>query len=194
MEMCSFAIMDKWHQYMFDRVSCPPPPGFRQIPIEQVLRTDRAMWVRLAELCVTLKRNSRGSLPIDLTLPTLVTDPQVVYRLLPVSSSAQASGAGAPTNKPNNPKVPPKRKNEVPDKPDKNAKKEPPTLPEALAGAKVLSFKGEKMCWPYNIAGKGCKNPVKKGRCRLGHHHCMKCGSPKHAFHECQQGTPTAQA
>ena len=62
-----------------------PPSNFKKTSIEQVLRCDRAAWVRLAELVPTLKRDAGGELPLDKAFPGLVQDAQVLFHLLPLS-------------------------------------------------------------------------------------------------------------
>ena len=47
--LTSFSKMEKWHRYLFTQMSMSPPPGYSKPTLEQILRADRAAWVRMAE-------------------------------------------------------------------------------------------------------------------------------------------------
>ena len=50
MQVTTFSSMEKWHRFLLSRLSLSPPPHFQPTNIEQLLRCDRAAWMRLSEL------------------------------------------------------------------------------------------------------------------------------------------------
>jgi hypothetical protein len=52
--------------------------------MEQILRTDRAGWIKMAEKVLTLKRKADGTLPLDHALTALQSDPAVMFHLVPL--------------------------------------------------------------------------------------------------------------
>eukprot|EP00439_Symbiodinium_sp_Y106_P061439 s4790_g9.t1 len=75
MGACSYEEMHAWHSFLLDRMQQQAPPGWSRPTIEQVLRTDRAAWIRMSEQVKTLKRDSAGRLPLDDALERLTSDP-----------------------------------------------------------------------------------------------------------------------
>ena len=72
--VCSFASMEKWHRYLFTHLSTPAPPNFSRPTMEQIMRADRAAFVKLAEKLSTLKRDLSGELPMDKEMANLKSD------------------------------------------------------------------------------------------------------------------------
>ena len=50
MQACSFRAMEKWRRNLLDQLQSPAPPGYRSPSLEQVLRTDRAAWIKMTLL------------------------------------------------------------------------------------------------------------------------------------------------
>eukprot|EP00435_Cladocopium_sp_Y103_P070408 s179_g35.t1 len=65
MQVCTFRTMERWHRTLMDQMQSPAPPGFRRPTMEQILRADRAAWVKMAERVTTLKRKADGTLPLN---------------------------------------------------------------------------------------------------------------------------------
>ncbi|CAE7428234.1 car [Symbiodinium sp. CCMP2592] len=63
---------------LVQRLQEAPPPNYAKVSIAQVLRADRAAFLRLAELLPTLRRSGVGKLPLDEQLPNILLDPSVV--------------------------------------------------------------------------------------------------------------------
>ena len=84
MGACSYEAMHAWHSFLLDRMQQQAPPGWSRPTIEQVLRTDRAAWVRMSEQVKTLRRDSSGNVPLDDALGRLLSDPHVLFHLLPL--------------------------------------------------------------------------------------------------------------
>ncbi|CAE7340175.1 unnamed protein product [Symbiodinium sp. CCMP2592] len=177
MGACTYEAMHAWHSFLLDRMQQQAPPGWSRPSIEQVLRTDRAGWVRMSEQVKSLRRDSSGNLPLDDALGKLTSDPHVLFHLLPLKSSEV---------KPDKPDKPPKlphgdpdkkRKPNSPNKQDSGNKVQKAELPDELkniAGLRMATEAGEKFCWPFNCK-KGCKFAKAGKSCRRGIHACMRC-------------------
>eukprot|EP00435_Cladocopium_sp_Y103_P035379 s386_g9.t1 len=96
MQACTFRRMEKWHRFLLDHLQQPAPPNFRAASMEQVLRADRAAWIKMAERVHSLKRAADGALPLDNALDELQVNPSVVFHLMPVPQDRQQ----APTKTP----------------------------------------------------------------------------------------------
>ena len=188
MGACSYEAMHAWHSFLLDRMQQQAPPGWSRPTIEQVLRTDRAAWVRMSEQVKTLRRDSSGNVPLDDALGRLLSDPHVLFHLLPLKTSETKS------DKPDRPpKVPHgdpdrKRKPNAPNKQASGNKAQKTELPEELqniTGLRMATEAGEKFCWPYNCK-KGCKFAKAGKSCRRGIHACMRCGK-NHSLQDCKE-------
>ena len=92
--ICSYNIMTSYHADLLDHIHTPPPPGYSPISIQQILRTDRATFIFLAERMTSLKRDATNRIPINLALPNVLGQPTVAFHLLPL---AGAAAKAAPT-------------------------------------------------------------------------------------------------
>ena len=73
--LTSFHRMEEWHRYRFtQRMSLSPPFGYSKPTVEQILRADRAGWIRLAEKVQSVKCTDAGDLPLDNAFDSLQTD------------------------------------------------------------------------------------------------------------------------
>ena len=85
--LVDFQDMERWHRYFFQQLSHSPPPGYSKPSIEQILRADRAAWVRLAETVSSVKRTATGELPLSKGFENLQNDSTVNFHLLPLPQS-----------------------------------------------------------------------------------------------------------
>ncbi|CAE7763397.1 car [Symbiodinium sp. CCMP2592] len=116
--LMSFDVANRYHQALVQRLQEAPPPNYAKVSIAQVLRADRAAFLRLAELLPTLRRSGVGKLPLDEQLPNILLDPSVAYHLFPLPAGSTSTAKlddkpDPPTKRPNprlpNPKKAPKR-------------------------------------------------------------------------------------
>ena len=63
LSICTFAAQERWRKFLRNRLMQPPPPGFRALSIEQLLRADKQARLRMAEETKSLKPESDGSFP-----------------------------------------------------------------------------------------------------------------------------------
>ena len=175
MGVCTFSVMESWRRFLLAKLSLPPPPNYRKTNMEQLLRTDKAAWVRMAVLCNSLKRTSAGELPLDKAFPLMQTDPHVSYHLVPMPGNAFGSGRGkggkASKGKGN------KRINQGNE--DRDAKKgKGKGVPAPLSDPSLrreCSKTGLRICWNYNLKDRACKFAKPGEQCKRGLHCCMKC-------------------
>eukprot|EP00435_Cladocopium_sp_Y103_P035364 s4056_g9.t1 len=131
MGVCTFKCMERWHRFLMDSMQLHPPPGYKAPTTEQILRADRAGWIRIAQKVESLKRKADGTLPLDTALDELRTDPSTVFHLMPLPS---IKGPDKPTK----PAVPIKR-----DSPPKQA----PSKGKGKGKGKTKHNKGRMPCW-----------------------------------------------
>ena len=84
--VCTYNIMAAYHADLLDHLHTPPPSGYSAVSIQQILRADRAASMFLAERLTSSKRDATNQLPMDLALPTILSQPTVAFHLLPLSS------------------------------------------------------------------------------------------------------------
>ena len=183
MNVATYEISEQWHQYLMDRMLQPAPPGFRKPTIEQILRADKQAWLRMSEVCKSIKVLADGSLPMDSAFKALTTDPTVLFHLLPLPM-----GGGGGKDSADGPKGRGRGRGNK----RKNDNREPPSasnlgdrLPEELKGIQNLKFKtakGKNKCWGFNC--KKCQFSKPGGMCRRGVHVCLLCEA-EHSVLDC---------
>ena len=101
--VCTCDIMASYHADLFDHLHIPPPPGYSAMSVKQILRadSDRAAFLFMSERMTSMKRDATNQLPMDLALLTILSQPAVAFRLLPLSGATQKA---SPTTKTANPK------------------------------------------------------------------------------------------
>eukprot|EP00435_Cladocopium_sp_Y103_P066237 s1265_g28.t1 len=157
--------MEKWHRALLDQMQAPAPPGFRR-PTMELLRADRAAWVRMAEKVSSLKRKGDGTLPLNAALDELQLDPSVMFHLVPLPldrASVQGRNHSDTKLQDDPPKLAPRPKNKF-GKPHKGSNKgkgkgkSKPTskgkMPTELIGLHQQTKSGKRMCYNYNLARK----------------------------------------
>lgn len=170
MGAATFSIMEKFHQFLLGYLQMMPPPGYSGVSVDQCLRADRAAWLRISEKLTTIKKDATGKCPIDDALVAIESDPAVLYHLLPCPLKSGGGGGGGP------PKPGDKRKSgeEEPDRKGKG-KGKGSKAPASIKDLNHNTEDGHRICWNYNIKGKGCKFAKHGGTCKLGLHCCMIC-------------------
>eukprot|EP00435_Cladocopium_sp_Y103_P014075 s1805_g3.t1 len=165
MQVCTFRHMERWHRHLLDQLQNPSPPGYRQPTVEQIMRADRAGWIKMSEKVLSLKRGADGALPLDAALDALQADPAVMFHLMPLpvdkhattaktSETAQNdSGGGKPlrvrkTDKSGKGKG--KGKGKQKSKPSSKGK-----MPTELIGLHQQTKSGKRMCYNFNLE-RGC--------------------------------------
>ena len=181
--IASFNSINKYHQALAQRLQEAPPPGYAKVSMQQLIRADRAVFLRASELTTTLKRGAGGQLPLDNIFSTILLDPSVAYHLLPLplsgSSSTEASKegkrAGAETSTPRGSKI--QKFAKRPGGPGAT-KKTNFAVPKELVGKLHQTPKGHRLCWSFNLPC-GCQDAKPGGKCARGLHLCAEPGCLK---------------
>ena len=189
--LASYELMNGYHAELLSHLQEDPPPGYTQVSVTQVLRADRAVFLHLAEVLTTLKRNAAGELPLERELMPTLARPNVSFHLLPLAAAAPPKAT--PKANPNNSN---KRKREEqaapPPQPSKGQtrpkgrgkgkskrKGRGPNVPKDLVGKALDTHDGRRICWPFNMQN-GCPDAAPGGQCQRGVHVCAEpgCGKP----------------
>ena len=80
--------MASYHADLLDHLHTPPPPGYSAVSVQQIFL---AAFLFLSERMTSMKRNAANQLPMDLALPTILSQPTVAFHLLPLSGATQSS-------------------------------------------------------------------------------------------------------
>ena len=170
MQLCSFEKMDRWHKHLLAQLSLHPPPHYSRVSMEQLLRTDRAAFVRMAELLGSLKVDPAGKLPLDMALDNLQTDPRVMISLAPLPGPSLKKGDGKKNPNSGNQSSGKRDSSGNPKKGDSKGAGKSRVL-EGLSDPALkhnCSKTNKRLCWNFNTKS-GCKS------CRRGLHLCMSC-------------------
>ena len=138
--------------------------------MEQVLRADRAAWLRIAEKVTSLKRLAGGGLPLDGALKDIESEPAVLYHLLPCPGKSDDRVGDDPKIKKKK-----KRKHDDDSPPKGGGKGKTANIPAEIKDLNQNMPDGARICWNYNIRSKGCKFAKAGQKCKRGSHSCMKC-------------------
>ena len=83
-----------------DHLHTLPPPGYSAVSVQQFLRAGRAAFMFLSETMTSLKRNAMNQLPLDLQLPTILSQPNVAFHLLPLSGGTPKAPSATKASNP----------------------------------------------------------------------------------------------
>ena len=188
MGVCTFRTMERWHRFLMDSMQIAAPPGYKSATIEQILRADRAGWIRLAERIDTLRRAPDGSLPLDKAIDELRTDPSVVFHMMPLPMPrAQEKPAATKPTKKESPQKPPSNHAKGHGKGKGKNKNNKGKMPLELVGFSQTTKSCKRVCYNYNLA-RSCPYAEPNKECSKGMHVCIKCGGA-HPLHQCSNTT-----
>ena len=181
---CSYHTMNTYHAELFDHLHLSAPPGYAQVTLTQILRTDRAAWLHIAEKISTLKRDEHGVLPLETELKQVLSHPTVSFHLLPLplkSAEKPAQPKATPAPKRTRSRTPPKhpapssQKGKGKGKGGKSKRGRGPNIPRGLIGKCLQTKAGERICWAFNLA-QGCQEAKPGSKCSRGIHVCAEPG------------------
>ena len=162
-QVCGFHVMNGYHADLFDHLHHQPPPGYSSVSLAQILRSDRAAWLHIAEKISSITRDALNKLPLEEELKTLLAHPSVSFHLLPLP----AKGPEKPAPAAPKPKATPKRvrsrsPKRLASSPPKgkgkgkgNKRGRGPNVPKGLIGKNLQTTAGERLCWAFNLQ-QGC--------------------------------------
>ena len=182
--LCSYNSMNAYHTELLQHMQEEPPPGYSKIGPVQVLRADRAAFLKISETLSTTKMKADGTMPLTDAFNEILREMSVAFHLLPLPTKpSSTTGEKRPSeHSPSSSKKPksdhePSRKSKgrgsgKGKRPNKNRG---PNVPKALIGKKLETNDGRRICWPYNLPG-GCKDAAVGGECSRGVHVCCEPG------------------
>ena len=173
----TFQTMDMWTQTLFEKITEPSLPGFRNVTIDQALNADKALWIRLAEETrANLAAAPGAPKPFDVAVGQLTNHAEVLLHLTPLpTSAANASAVNHPVQ-PSHPQHSPFGKgkgthNKGKGKGSQQVQGTPIVVPDNC----TISVGDKQLCKCYNVGR--CKAKIKPGkRCMIGWHLCWKKG------------------
>ena len=196
-DIMSWAPQERYVAKLYQRLRREPPAGFAKPTIQQVLRADRAVFTKLIQDNVSVRRDPvTNDLPLDAALHEALSDYDVAFHLIPLPKAAQPA---APDRKPpvNNqtwntrsgPYQPPKGKGKSK---SKTSKGKSSFAPKPFQGRDCVSSDPHqrRLCYDYNL--NKCQKAPDGGECQHGHHLCMRrhCQAP---HPECEHDKLTAK-
>ena len=188
--LIDYGIHIRWIEKLFAVQSRMPPPGYKQVSLNQMLEADKALWKVMADLCRTGIAPLAGApRPLDKVMADNMDNSQVVYYLLPLPSSAGSRDVVNSTYGADKGSWKKKKRDGPKGKGGKGNKGGGKGgglsfsdwgWPSASA---IKTKEGNKICFFYNLAS-GCRHSGSK--CSRGDHVCARkgCGG-KHSAHGC---------
>ena len=200
--LASFEIFEEYHDFLYALVMKEPIETHHSITVDQVLRADKQLFIRLIEITRTgIAARPNGRLPIDLALPQARMDPVFLALLQPLPKPASGSARGYAAQKsfheqthqgsPYQANHKGKAKGKGKGKGKKGGKSGKKahgggggsSVPEELKGLRTHTQAGYNYCWGFNTDG--CEKAKPGNHCYKGFHGCMKCGAREHGYRQC---------
>ena len=79
--VASFLVMEKWANMLFERLQQEPPHGYRYVTHDQLLRADKALWLRIAEETRAQVQGDGLRKPVDEAIEKWSLHPEVQYHI-----------------------------------------------------------------------------------------------------------------
>ena len=185
---------ESWLREMFSHLTRSAPPGFSAPSLQQLLRADRELFVKMGESTregITVR--ATGTLPLDDAMKTLMHSASVQFHFLPLPSGggfqrgqqqvvsdqtgadSQAVGRRPGSSGDDGQLRKRPRKGDGKGKKGFVTGKGIPAMPNELKGMWFKTADGKRICFAYNMRS-GCTNP--DNNCSKGAHVCCKprCG------------------
>ena len=192
--LISWEIHDRWISMLFHRLQEVPPPGYAMTSMDQILRADRKMFVKMSEMCraniVPVPGSAR---PLDVAMEKYVDHNDVLYLLAPMPmSAASTSTSGSNRFAPYGDKPQQQQAKSQPGKKGKGkgkgkSKGKSGVKQSGPSGCSSKTTDGKNICFGFNRSD-GCSSTnVKVGSsCNRGFHVCGKAGCHEnHPMFEC---------
>ena len=173
-DLVTFTTYSKYLAALFAHMHRDPHPGYARTSVSQIVAADKAVWAKLLEEGVKPRRDSDGTLPVDVGLMKALESYAVSFSLLPPPQQKKSAPVAAA------PKPKAAVKTTVFQKPSKGKGKSKgsnkgPRVPYQIiqAGGVGKTPDGSNICFKYNI--EGCDDAADGSSCRRGKHCCAKC-------------------
>jgi hypothetical protein len=186
---------EAWLREMFSHLTRSAPPGFMSPSLQQVLRADRELFVKMGEASRGgITACASGVLPLDEAMKVLMNSASVQFHFLPLPSgggvsrgqqqvfsdqtgaeNSQFTGRRSSSGDDDGKFRKRPRKGDGKGKKGFVGGKGIPAMPNELKGMWFKTGDGKRICFAYNMRS-GCSNP--DNNCPKGVHVCCKprCG------------------
>ena len=74
---------------LFGHLRKDPPQGYVKTSIQQLLRADRAVWAKIIEDNVSVRRDATGQRPLGAAVPAALHSPEIAFHLVPLPKPIQ---------------------------------------------------------------------------------------------------------
>ena len=188
--VASFEVQERWAQLLFDKLGQEPPAGYRHINVDQVIKADRALWIKVAEETrgkVTSLVGTEKS--VDVSIQKWCNHPEVQFHFLPLPLPVAQTQVRAHPYQSQSSEMP---RNDMPKgkgKGKQGAKSTPAgkgqkiVVPENCA-TKFGESLNKPICMKFNVGA--CRANIKHGkRCQHGYHVCWR--------QDCQRPCPATE-
>ena len=177
---CTYDVMAAYHADLLDHLHTLPPPGYSAVS------ADRAAFMFLSERMTSLKRNAMNQLPLDLQLPTILSQPNVAFHLLPLSGGTPKAPSAAKASNPKKRSRSPRKQQPVKGKggpKGRSGKSRGPNIPAGLISKALETPQKQRLCWVYNLPN-GCSKAKAGESCSKGIHLCAEPGFKPHSLQD----------
>ena len=183
--ICSFQEHESYSRSLLAHVHRPAPPGYQSPTLDQALRADRELWIRISEVVRHQFAGTHGTSPVDSAMKALKDSAHVLFHLHPMpappkpllnplkrpwAAIQEGKGKGKQDKGKGKGKGRAKGKGKVVQRVQTN-------VPAALKGLDP-NYNGEPVCFDYSLPH-GCQleswETPSGVSCRKGLHLCMKC-------------------
>ena len=169
--VCAYDVMAAYHADLLDHLHTLPAPRYSAVSVQQILRADRAAFMFLSERMTSLKRNAMNQLPLDLQLPTILSQPNVAFHLLPLSGAIPKAPSAAKASNPKKRSRSPRELQPVKGKGGSKGR-------SGLINKALETHQKQRLCWAYNLPN-GCSKARAGESCSKGIHLCAEPGCSK---------------
>ena len=90
----SFEAHEEWADLLLECVQSEQVPGYARVSVEQALRADKELWLKITGSCRDgVRRSAIGARPVETALQVLLFDPLLRAFLAPLPSRGSSSDA-----------------------------------------------------------------------------------------------------
>lgn len=189
--VATYEAVESWSQLLFDRMCLEPPPMYKHITVDQIIRADRKLWTKVSEVtrAKVTGSDAAGSKNVDVAIRELAHHPEVQFLMmpLPIHSGTASGAASSSTTSARSQPYPSDNARGKGKQQSKGAGKQGKGKINIPEGCSIRFGDGDSkpVCMKFNL-GK-CGANIKPGkRCQHGYHVCWRkgCNRP-FPFYEC---------
>ena len=174
-KLATYQTMEGYHDFLFNMLLRDVPETHDRIQLQQLLKADEAVFVKMIELCRGgISQRADGSYPVEVALREAQRDPVVLSCLQPLPKNSGFKRSVENNQPYHYPSLAKGGKGKGKGK-GKNSGKTGAGVPKELEGLRTRTKNGTPICFAANL-DQGCTSAKWGQRCSRGLHVCMKCG------------------